>query len=75
LVWWFFCIYAAACVRHFLKNEHIKYAAMAANIYILLLGETLLSIDLMWNEKSNEWGSVPWTSVKRSLAVTMEAGW
>jgi diguanylate cyclase (GGDEF)-like protein len=35
----------------FLKR-HIKYAAMVANIYILLLGKMLLSIDLMWNEMS-----------------------
>jgi hypothetical protein len=53
--------------RTFLK-EHIKYATMVADIYILLLGKMLLSIDLMWNEMNG--GNVSWTLLMCSLIVT-----
>jgi diguanylate cyclase (GGDEF)-like protein len=41
---------------------------MVANIYILLLGKMLLSIDLMWNEMNG--GNVSWTLLMCAMVVT-----
>jgi diguanylate cyclase (GGDEF)-like protein len=53
--------------RTFLE-EHIKYSALAANLYILVLGKMLLSIDLIWNGVLG--GNVSWTLLVCSLITT-----
>jgi diguanylate cyclase (GGDEF)-like protein len=53
--------------KTFLK-EHVKYAAVSANLYILIFGKMLLSIDLMWNEMLG--GNISWTLLVCALITT-----
>jgi diguanylate cyclase (GGDEF)-like protein len=49
-------------------TKHIEYASIAVNLYILILGKTLLSIDLIWNEGHG--GNISWTLLACSLITT-----
>jgi diguanylate cyclase (GGDEF)-like protein len=52
----------------FYLEKHIKYSEIAANIYILLIGKMMLSIDLIWN--NGHGGNVSWTILICSIIMT-----
>jgi diguanylate cyclase (GGDEF)-like protein len=56
-----------AICKVFLES-HIRYATAVTNVYIFILGVTLLSIDLIWNDGYG--GNVSWTLLVCSLIST-----